>query len=94
MPKSTCRVCKALIPIGKSHCTTHNRAFRGLGSRWDAISREAIRLAPFCVKCNSRADLTTDHIIPRSRGGTDGADNLQVLCRSCNSGKGNGVYGG
>ncbi len=34
-------------------------------------------------------NLTVDHIIPRSSGGTDHLDNLQLLCGYCNSVKGN-----
>ena len=34
-------------------------------------------------------NMTIDHIIPRSRGGTDDSDNLQLLCGACNSTKGN-----
>lgn len=42
-----------------------------------------------CVKCGAVEDLTLDHIHPWSLGGPDTADNLRVLCRSCNSRKNN-----
>ena len=32
-------------------------------------------------------NMTIDHIMPRSRGGTDDPDNLQLLCGACNSTK-------
>ena len=34
-------------------------------------------------------NMTIDHILPRSRGGTDDPDNLQLLCAACNSTKSN-----
>ena len=34
-------------------------------------------------------NFTVDHVVPRSRGGTDHVDNLQLLCAACNSLKGN-----
>ena len=33
-------------------------------------------------------NLTVDHVVPRSRGGTDHLANLQLLCGACNSMKG------
>ena len=33
-------------------------------------------------------NLTIDHVVPQSKGGTDHIDNLQLLCNACNSMKG------
>ncbi len=33
-------------------------------------------------------NFTVDHVVPRTRGGTDHLDNLQLLCGACNSLKG------
>ena len=38
--------------------------------------------------CNVIAELTIDHVIPLSKGGTDDLSNLSFLCRSHNSAKG------
>lgn len=46
-----------------------------------------------CVRCGSREDLALDHVYPWSKGGPDTPDNLQTLCRSCNSSKGDRVEG-
>lgn len=42
-----------------------------------------------CKVCSSNKDLSLDHIIPRSDGGTNEIENLQTLCRRCNSAKNN-----
>ncbi len=46
-----------------------------------------------CVYCNSTTDLTTDHLIPRSRGGDDSSDNVVLACQPCNTSRGEkGVF--
>ena len=45
-----------------------------------------------CNGCETQfpfRNMTVDHIIPKSQGGTDHEDNLQLLCGACNSTKGN-----
>lgn len=47
-----------------------------------------------CVYCGldlrdaAPADVTLDHLLPRSAGGTNDATNLVTACRSCNSARG------
>ena len=41
-----------------------------------------------CLHCGVRKDLSLDHIHPESKGGATTLENLQTLCRSCNSKKG------
>jgi len=40
-----------------------------------------------CVRCGSKLKLHFDHVIPFSQGGADTADNLQLLCQTCNLSK-------
>ncbi len=40
-----------------------------------------------CVCCFNQVELTVDHIIPISRGGSNRIENIQPLCKPCNSKK-------
>ena len=47
-----------------------------------------------CNGCETQfpfRNMTVDHIIPKSQGGTDHEENLQLLCGACNSTKGKGT---
>jgi hypothetical protein len=51
------------------------------------------RLPDKCVFCGTATDLETDHLIPRSRGGTDSGDNVVLACKRCNASRGNkGIF--
>lgn len=44
-----------------------------------------------CRQCGSNVELQFDHIIPVAFGGATSAENLQILCGSCNRRKGASV---
>lgn len=56
----------------------------------DAHRRKITRRAVFardgwtCQYCGSRSNLTVDHVIPRSKGGGSGWDNIVASCAPCN----------
>lgn len=52
--------------------------------RQEVYERDGFR----CVECSATERLSLDHIHPYSLGGTDDLDNLQTLCKPCNSRKG------
>ncbi len=45
-------------------------------------------LCLYCAGSYSDAELTRDHVVPRSRGGEDRWDNVVAACRRCNHHKG------
>ena len=54
--------------------------------RFKVLNRDGYK----CKYCGQNSDNTVleiDHIIPRSKGGTDSIDNLITSCRMCNLGK-------
>lgn len=55
-------------------------------SRRNVLRRDEHR----CQYCGKKSlEMTIDHILPRSRGGTDSWENLTTACIRCNNRKGN-----
>jgi Holliday junction DNA helicase RuvB len=44
-----------------------------------------------CARCGSRENLEYDHIIPVSRGGSNTARNIELLCEKCNRAKSDSI---
>lgn len=84
--KSRCPMCQSQYEIRRG--TTSQR---GYGSKWQRLVATHIKNNPMCVLCGSNEDLTGDHIIPLSRGGSSTRENIRTLCRRCNSAKGNRI---
>lgn len=60
------------------------------GSSWD-ITRKATfaRDRYTCQSCGRKDNLTVDHIVQLSHGGTNNPENLQTLCKYCHEKKDN-----
>lgn len=72
-------VVRRALPSKTAPKTTISRA---LAKR--VFERDAYR----CVICGGHHDLTCDHVVPESKGGPTTFENLQTMCKSCNSRKG------
>jgi 5-methylcytosine-specific restriction endonuclease McrA len=68
--------------------------YRRIPHQTRALSRKNILLrdrntCQYCGVVLPSAELTLDHVIPRSRGGTSTWENLVAACHACNRRKGN-----
>lgn len=67
--------------------------YSSTGRAWEKKRQEVLEMYGWeCVGlfpeiCERTENLQVDHIIPKSKHGTDEMDNLRVLCRRCNSRK-------
>ena len=73
----------------RNHVVTPlERARKRFDKKRNRIFKQLIeRDGKYCAHCGRTDDLTVDHIIPISNNGDDELDNLQILCRACNSSK-------
>jgi 5-methylcytosine-specific restriction endonuclease McrA len=72
--------------------------YRRIPHQTRALSRKNILLrdrntCQYCGVVLSSSDLTLDHVVPRSRGGSSTWENLVACCHPCNRRKGNHLLG-
>lgn len=52
---------------------------------WAVVYRDRMSKGlEYCRICNTKEDLTLDHIVPRSLGGGNNIENITILCQPCN----------
>ena len=80
---------ETLLPSGKAKRRKRSKA------EWDELKK--LRYGEQEGRCNACKrpepydNLELDHIKPKKRGGSDEADNIQLLCSACNRKKGTGT---
>jgi 5-methylcytosine-specific restriction protein A len=88
--------CPRLVPKGK--CSLHRRqaeqqrgtpSQRGYDHAWQAVRARVLAEEAYCRHCGADGHPSdhVDHLVPRSRGGTNDRANLQRLCHACHSRK-------
>jgi 5-methylcytosine-specific restriction endonuclease McrA len=65
----------------------HNTANRRRQKK-SLANRDGGALCHYCGQRHKLYDLTVDHVVPRSRGGSNHLFNLVLACRPCNLAKG------
>jgi 5-methylcytosine-specific restriction endonuclease McrA len=72
-----------------SYCRQHQRLKRANGGdfteqEWQLLLSE---YSGMCAACGSTERIEADHIVPLSKGGINTRDNMQPLCKLCNTSK-------
>jgi len=79
--------------------TTTTKQARGYGGPWDQLRKQTMKRDNYmCQPCKKLGFITNatqvDHIVPKSKGGTDDLSNLQAICNDCHKIKTNIDNGG
>ena len=79
-------------PSTSSRCALHGKIKQRVRTSNRARARAVVRASPRCVCCGSTRDLTSDHVQPLARGGSN-ASRQVTSCRACKSSRGGALAG-
>lgn len=87
-----CSYCNIILDEDALFCKLCGRATKRSRHIPASVKREVWqRDEGRCVECGSKERLEYDHIIPFSKGGSNTARNIQLLCEKCNRTKHNQI---
>lgn len=77
---------RRIARVGQHHRRAKKREAEGrfTGEEWLSLCE---KYGNKCLRCGSAQKLVADHVIALSKGGSNGIENIQPLCRSCNAKK-------
>jgi 5-methylcytosine-specific restriction endonuclease McrA len=91
-PQQETRLSRGYDPPSSSRSTANSTASaderRSRAIAQDVKIEVAARDGGRCRQCGSNKELHFDHVTPWSKGGANTADNIQLLCGTCNRRKG------
>lgn len=77
--------------VSNERVAKYRSAIRESGSSLNAYAKHRSlvfgRDGHACIYCGSVEQLVLDHVVPVSKGGSHGPENLATACKRCNSGK-------
>lgn len=80
----------SLRPVRTARQERNARCYerRSGGREWQNLREMVLELyEKYCVYCGADNPKTVDHVVPVSKGGGNGLDNLVPCCKACNSKK-------
>lgn len=89
-------ILRACLDCGRAspgpRCRTCQAARKRVRNANAATARAVVAASPVCEDCGGTTDLTSDHVRPLARGGSNSGPQ-RVLCRRHNSSRGGALAG-
>jgi 5-methylcytosine-specific restriction endonuclease McrA len=90
------RICRAVLESARLYARSSRKSQRPsqyMSRHIPQAVREEVhrRDRGRCVECGSNVRIEYDHILPFSKGGSNTARNIRILCEKCNRSRGGSI---